>query len=142
MMYRIKPLAWEAEGEDYSLTCGHGGYAVFLKSGAWRVSNKAGSYPTFEAAKAAAEADWQARIEEALEPVPSGWINVKDRLPEDMKHVLVFGVLKGKVLPGVHKAWHFRLTGHWVEDDDREWPIYNVTHWQPMPVPPVEANHV
>lgn len=66
------------------------------------------------------------------------WISVKDRLPEDMKPVLVFmptkagGLIETGIL--INKVWRW---GHWEDLSDDEIPGHlEVTHWMPLPEPP------
>lgn len=67
--------------------------------------------------------------------VPSKWISVEDRLPEEArvpKDVLVYHKL-GNCGSYVDRAWYDR--------DKRKWRSalgmnMNVTHWMPMPEPP------
>ncbi len=56
------------------------------------------------------------------------WINVKDKLPETYKEVIVYhhnNVVSGWLLPD----------GSWTNGDY----IEAVTHWMPLPKPPGEA---
>lgn len=68
------------------------------------------------------------------------WINIRDKLPEDSKDVLVWG--EGYA---VRAAWHWKeeegiKEGFYMEEDGidgsyselKEW----VTHWIPFPLPP------
>ena len=82
--------------------------------------------------------NWVARgIEnsiETIESIPeySGWIPVSERLPEEWKMVLIsYGLEK----PTVDSAqmWDSRFLQPWYD------PYYfkDVTHWQPLPKPPV-----
>ncbi len=56
----------------------------------------------------------------------SKWISVKDRLPEENRNVIIYGGL-GRYSDGL---W-YSMTG---EDSNRliQW---EVTHWQPLPLP-------
>ena len=65
------------------------------------------------------------------------WISVKDRLPEDITNVLVFGeywkvmIAQLDFFNGDGKAWYEKnggFRGH-VDSD-------NITHWMPLPEPP------
>ncbi len=96
---------------------------------------------TLEAAKAAAEADWQSRIKEALEPVQD-WISVEgpDLLPTLREPVIVYGTLEDERSADRHEG--FRDLDGWYsarsENPYSHKKILNVTHWQPMPEPPKE----
>ena len=80
-------------------------------------------------------------VRRAVNDVPafSGWISVKDRLPEVDKPILycAFGRSVGEGVyrgfDGVHHVWNmYAVSGtHW----DNE-----VTHWMPLPEPPKEEN--
>lgn len=144
MNYRIKPLVWEShegcvavartiEGEyRISFPVNEGlCYRVFHEG--WRPRRwlAGGPWAELEEAKAAAEADWQARVKEALEPVPSGWISVKERMPEDWDDVLITNgefVCRGYCNNAV---W-------FASSDGGEFDPEEITHWQPMPEPPKE----
>lgn len=71
---------------------------------------------------------------------PTGWISVKDRLPEENEEVLVFGnILNAPKLLGVR----YRVLGDqdWKYSWQGDGYIYKqdyVTHWMPLPEPPKE----
>jgi hypothetical protein len=61
----------------------------------------------------------------------SEWISVRERLPEEWRHVAV--VLYGKVTAGflshdMKPRWYVLSEGGYQTD--------NVTHWMPLPEPP------
>ena len=69
----------------------------------------------------------------------SGWISVKDRLPDGPQRVLVNIKECGRLVCG--------LSGNWNEEDvfipyrwgcinDIDFDLSDVTHWMPLPQPP------
>ena len=66
--------------------------------------------------------------EDEIERLKSGWISVKDRLPEGFQKVLVFWRQNGE--PMVDTA--FWSDGHSTE----HWEGVEITHWMPLPEPP------
>lgn len=73
-----------------------------------------------------------ADIEELLAAVPR-WISVEERLPEENKNYLTYGVF----LPlGVKAMDMYRFDGtKWLTSADVE-----ITHWMPLPAPPTEVD--
>ena len=65
------------------------------------------------------------------------WINVNDRLPQVDDRVLVYtSKFGGKVLV-MHRQhdcdwWHGDSRGIWIDNS-------HVSHWQPLPVAPVDG---
>lgn len=72
----------------------------------------------------------------------SEWIKCSEKLPENAKDVTVFsaehGVVNGYYWSGIH----------WGKDEQPKWfvccgeyegSVYDVTHWQPLPLPPEDA---
>ena len=60
------------------------------------------------------------------------WINVKDRLPEDLEDILFFDgkdIFKGHISKSYMDEFHT-----WVSVSGNG--IYDVTHWMPLPEPP------
>lgn len=61
----------------------------------------------------------------------SGWISVEERLPESFETVLVF------CDTGVRK---FQCVSEMIEPNGKRWSAvcgFRVTHWMPLPEPPV-----
>ena len=56
----------------------------------------------------------------------SGWINVKDRLPEKDIYSQEYNV----VIKGAKRSTTLYYDGTWHDDGCRK---YDVTHWQPLP---------
>ena len=65
------------------------------------------------------------------------WISVEDRLPEADGLVLIHApsVQEG-ILPYIDTAWYEKITGWCLIF---KWQTRQVTHWQPLPEPPKEA---
>lgn len=63
----------------------------------------------------------------------SGWISVKDRLPEEDGEVLasLFGY--------VYMCWFLAATNQFETPSGRVWDVGDVTHWMPIPEPPKEG---
>jgi hypothetical protein len=65
------------------------------------------------------------------------WISVKDQLPEDSRHVIVcllgISVFVGHYNHG-KKNWRIGL-----DTRDRADHIVAVTHWMPLPEPPIHV---
>ena len=59
----------------------------------------------------------------------SGWINVKDRLPEKDIYSQEYNV----VIKGAKRSTTLYYDGTWHDDEHNE---YDVSHWQPLPEPP------
>lgn len=69
----------------------------------------------------------------------SEWISVKDRLPENGADILFnvpscYGVEKGHRFDDIFVS--DRTSPY---NDQVDWPIEQVTHWQPLPAPPEGA---
>jgi hypothetical protein len=68
------------------------------------------------------------QLEATLE---SDWISVKDRLPDDVKDVIVcdeFGL--------VYPAYYYTFDGCWMYSFAAERCEHKITHWMPLPEPP------
>jgi hypothetical protein len=64
--------------------------------------------------------------------IPSGWVSVKDSLPNELDSVLVFGVLAGDNESSVSEA--YRDADNWYSV--RRVNVSSVTHWMPLPASP------
>ena len=66
-----------------------------------------------------------------------GWISVEERLPEvgvaGSKRVLVYDHVCGQLVGWLRPE-------DWWADGFSGSPLVDVTHWQPLPGPPGEAN--
>ena len=68
-------------------------------------------------------------------PTVSGWVSVKDRLPEHGKRYLIYAT------SGDNKIGYITTTafgGHFVLSGRRAY--WKVTHWMPLPEPPEVKN--
>lgn len=68
------------------------------------------------------------------QPTDKGeWVSVEDRLPENNDNVLIYANKTGE-----------KIEIAFYNDDDKEWQGLNsfwlpyVTHWQPLPSPPLK----
>ena len=71
----------------------------------------------------------EADIEELLKE--REWISVKDKLPDDVKDVIVcdeFGL--------VYPAYYYTFDGCWMYSFAAERCEHKITHWMPLPTPP------
>ena len=66
-------------------------------------------------------------------PKDNGWVNVKDRLPDDRLTVILF--YNGRVTFGYLDAWDYEYFSPEFEGKLRE---NKVTHWMPLPASPKE----
>lgn len=98
--------------------------------------SKIGNFDTLEAAKAAAQYDYERRVLACLEP-EQGWRDISSA-PRDGTEILVYFPLDG-----LNKHWARRVPVVWTGS---EWAhtgrsggyshAYQPTHWQPLPPPP------
>lgn len=66
-----------------------------------------------------------------------GWISVNERLPENVGNVMVWGRVLGSKAHESIPAWYSRSDYQWRSAyDDGNNPLYQVTHWMPMPKGP------
>lgn len=85
---RVKPLVWGASGEAktpfgvYSVDFDHDEEMERSPWSAWSPNEGLGNFPTYEAAKAAAHADYESRIMSALALSPEGKGPI-DHTPEE-----------------------------------------------------------
>lgn len=67
--------------------------------------------------------------------IPSRWISVEERLPEDGKNVLIF-------VRTMSRWWHMEVDWHtgnsWYNNAETNWN--KITHWMPLPEPPKEES--
>lgn len=87
-------------------------------------------------------------IEEA--PTVCGWISVKDRLPDAAGYnclvvgkncfgqKFVFTAFTGYGEPGWWTYDKTRMRRETSEADNRLSPVWEITHWMPLPEPPME----
>lgn len=61
------------------------------------------------------------------------WISVEDRLPEPLEDVIVCRGVGKTEEPEVRRGYMF-YAGSWLFDSRSDYPV---THWMPMPDPPV-----
>ncbi|HHU0640946.1 TPA: DUF551 domain-containing protein [Enterobacter hormaechei subsp. steigerwaltii] len=88
-------------------------------------------------------ADWERRAAmlQCAEPVsnrdelPDGWVACSERMPEEVDDMIVFtdDIVMSGVSYSKKKSFYLQALGY---DDDE--PVDNVTHWMPLPSPPVK----
>ena len=78
-------------------------------------------------------------------PIPEGWISVEDRLPDEEIPVLI--IFNGEIVIG-ERRWDnpgfedtYKAFWYWDDptDDGQDWGRDEVTHWMPLPKPPMAA---
>lgn len=79
-------------------------------------------------------ARWQ--LEQIASLKSRGWISVEDRLPEDIKNVLLLCEREWENDDIVVKGWY---KDFWFSQEAHEDEMINVTHWMPLPLPPTTA---
>ena len=110
---------------------------------------------TYEATEEAYKNGYEQGKNDALAKdnnVPSKWISVKDRLPEEDGKYLVFEQSNGRTCTEVlrfakdaRKVDKYDFKDCWKNtwyEYDSEWGHYtvnSVTHWMPLPQPPKEV---
>ncbi len=72
----------------------------------------------------------------------SGWISVKERLPDKSGKYIVYNGFSGNVYQAKFYTYGAMriidgksVVGHWGQRDKGK----NITHWQPLPEPPKEG---
>lgn len=102
----------------------------------------------FNARSATEAADLIERLVAPGESAPTGWISVKDRLPEDGAPVLVCyigakGSVKGDAPCTDGTANYYRGAWYWWEEygASNDEPVkVKITHWMPLPEPPGDSD--
>lgn len=64
------------------------------------------------------------------------WINIKNAIPEEYKSVIIY-TTKKRITLGIFDG------ENWIKEDDEiiaKWNIGEVTHWMPLPQPPLPNN--
>lgn len=145
---KVRALVWD----DYSASDAWGGWYITeryrdddsLEFG-WSHSSRGDFdqsdkfYPTIAAAKAAAQADFEARILSAFEP-GDGWRPI-ETAPRDGQTVLLHGLLHR---PSIDAGTPDTVMGHWTDYNGGGWVWHGYlaitfTHWQPLPAPPAQG---
>lgn len=77
----------------------------------------------------------------------TGWVSVKDRLPEQEENVLICEHKFGVRYPGIYIGYidHLNKWMFFGEDGEKAYWIHNpdyytITHWMPLPSPPSHDN--
>lgn len=89
-----------------------------------------------------ADCDWLRMLEEAAVSVPQ-WISVKDRLPEDGEHVLIwYEYFRYGSYNRIFKTHEiaYQYGGHWTGASDSLGVDARVFAWMPLPEPPKGEN--
>jgi len=148
----VKPLEWNGPDCDGEHWASREKYVVLASNedGYW-LSGVGGFFPTVEAAKAAAQADFEQRIRSAIidapaalgaGPTPDGWQPI-ETAPRDGNEIILGG-------PGWSHAGFWdngaechRAGAGWFFEDDRASLLTArncyPTHWCPLPTAPGEA---
>ena len=93
--------------------------------------------------------DWSEKlpiITDLINGVPTGWISVKDRLPEESGNVLVCIKLSyangARHVQMCHYSVYHKWFGGFDKSEKSSLPDYTtVTHWMPLPSLPEEESH-
>ncbi|MDB6454995.1 hypothetical protein [Falsirhodobacter sp. 20TX0035] len=115
---RVKALVWYCFGKEceraesgfglINVVWGFQDGCAFMMHGA-----KSQAYPSADAAKAAAQSDYEARILAALEPAPvQGWRTDMDAIPKGLA-----------VLAALSNGWHEIITDRSEEGDYARWYV-------------------
>lgn len=82
----------------------------------------------------------------AAAPVDDGWVACSDRLPEDGLPVLI--LFNGEIRVGEIRLEHpsheetFQPFRYWdcPYNDGQAWEVFDITHWRPLPPPPMKKD--
>lgn len=64
----------------------------------------------------------------------NNWISVKDRLPPYWYDAII------STIDGIVLTAFLHPERGWIEDNNDEYSIENITHWMPLPEPPKPHN--
>ncbi|ENE1910444.1 DUF551 domain-containing protein [Escherichia coli] len=71
---------------------------------------------------------------------PDGWISCSERMPDDKQYVWFFGESRGFAGRDTFEGYYdWSRNKWWAVTDIGEEPASKVTHWMPLPEPPLEA---
>ncbi len=134
----VKALEWSDEDNgDFIAQSIVGWYHIGLPHLTWNLMTPNGDVPSFNTlkeAKAAAQADYEARVSSALSAQVqdvAGWQPI-DTAPKDGTQILAFEI------GGYFNCWwHDNGYGeqYWMDEADSE---PNPTHWMPLPAAPAK----
>ncbi|HAJ7094616.1 TPA: DUF551 domain-containing protein [Escherichia coli] len=69
---------------------------------------------------------------------PDGWISCSDRMPNDKQYVWCWGKSYGWTECNTFEGYYdWSRNKWWAVTDDGEEPASKVTHWMPLPEPPL-----
>lgn len=146
----IKPLEWGAlEDGTHKGTSSIGYYHIFPGTGfahdlAGPVGGPLGTHKRLEAAKAAAQADYEARIRSALIPAPALQGAASESRPQYWKHKRKHGMqyaAKQLHFPdkGTALAWMCEYRPHELDEAMAGWsdeaPLFDTNIWADIPAP-------
>lgn len=98
----------------------------------WCKCARCGAEGPTKSSELEAEKGWNERAQDDVEHTPtiSGWISVKDKLPDTYKNVITYDKYSG-----VKENWLLRSNPcvSWSHG-------FHVTHWMPLPEPPKEIS--
>lgn len=70
--------------------------------------------------------------------IPDGWISCSDRMPNDKQYVWCWGKSYGWTECNTFEGYYdWSRNKWWAVTDDGEEPASKVTHWMPLPEPPL-----
>lgn len=94
--------------------------------GAYAAANLSGAYGLF-----AEFWDVACRATGNSPVIPDGWINCRERMPEEGQEIIVMDVTRGEVQSGM-----IYQNGHFVDFNEESYEVKSPSHWMPLPAAP------
>ena len=94
--------------------------------GAYAAANLSGAYGLF-----AEFWDVACRAAGNSPVIPDGWINCRERMPEEGQEIIVMDVTRGEVQSGM-----IYQNGHFVDFNEESYEVKSPSHWMPLPAAP------
>ncbi|MEB0790945.1 DUF551 domain-containing protein, partial [Citrobacter portucalensis] len=63
--------------------------------------------------------------------IPDGWINCRERMPEEGQEIIVMDVTRGEVQSGM-----IYQNGRFVDFNEESYEVKGPSHWMPLPSAP------